>query len=160
MPRAEVICAANCMDSKIVEERFSDRLKVLPFRRMETSSVESSQQGGIEASLFKYIAKLIPTVYIGQCIHNAGETTLGIHNWRDGGLAKEVKLMTIHYNQLIKIVSKVSIFILISPEFLERRAYWTQYLYELVSVVKPRTIKTNYAIDYAICEKMYSIFRY
>ena len=48
---------------------------------------------------------------------------------------------------------------LFSPEFLERRQYWTQYIYELVSVVKPRTIKTNYAIDYAICEKMYSIFR-
>ena len=51
-------------------------------------------------------------------------------------------------------------FSIFSPEFLERRSYWTQYLYDLVSVVKMRTIKTNYAVDYAICEKMYSIFRY
>jgi hypothetical protein len=40
------------MDSKIVEERFSDRLKVLPFRQMETASAESSQQVGIEVSAY------------------------------------------------------------------------------------------------------------
>ena len=51
MPRAEIICAANNIDN-IVDERFTDRLKVIPFQRMETQSAEASQQGGIEISNF------------------------------------------------------------------------------------------------------------
>ena len=46
-----------------------------------------------------------------------------------------------------------------SDEFLERTEFWKQYLHNLVLDIKMRTI-SYYAVDYAICEKMYSIFRY
>ena len=116
------------IDTKIVDERYSDRLSVIPWEAMEVSDPQALQDKADEFSTF-----------LNQ---EARPTEFTIGEMGDYLRRYVLLLMLLLLLMLINIV--------FSEEFMAARAAFAEELRPKTIVIKDRTLRNNYASAYAV----------